>query len=226
MRKQMAKMALGVFLTTFHAFGFSGAAQIPYLARLITESAKRHEQLKMLIEQSKNRDQLLKTINQGIDNAVGIIQLSPIEDEGVLEGLETTQERIQAVEKIYGAIPENPESAMLSLHDQSVAESIKIVNDLKKYVSEQEKNSLMISKQATQASPKGAQRMAAVTNSQILHALSQLIRINGQILKLQSEFLATGNKSSKDSASHFNQINSEIDSWLNALPTDVTLPTF
>ena len=52
--------------------------------------------------------------------------------------------------------------------------------------------------------------MATVANSQVLHALSQIIRINGQILKLQSEFLAVGNKLSKDSAEHFNLFKKEV----------------
>ena len=43
---------------------------------------------------------------------------------------------------------------MLMLHDQSVAESIKIVNDLKNYASEQEQNALAIAKQVIEASPR------------------------------------------------------------------------
>ena len=43
---------------------------------------------------------------------------------------------------------------------------------------EQEKNAERVFYQAPTAAPRGAARMAAVTNSQILHAISQLIKIN------------------------------------------------
>ena len=49
--------------------------------------------------------------------------------------------------------------------------------------------------------------MNVATNSQVLHALAQLIRINGQVLKLQSEAFASENKRGKDSAGHFYRAN-------------------
>ena len=56
----------------------------------------------------------------------------------------------------------------------------------------------------------GAARMAAVTNSQILHAISQLIKINGQMLKLQSEAFGMENRQGKEEVEHFNRINKEL----------------
>ena len=224
--KTITKAILIFCFSLSQVLGFAGAAQIPYLLRLVQESATRHQQLKMLIEQSKGQENLLKTINSGIDNAIGIIELAPIKSDGVLENLKTARERGQMIEQVYGSIPQSPDSAMLTLHDQSVAESLKIVNDLKNYASEQEENALAIAKQVIEASPKGAQRMATVANSQILHALSQIIRINGQILKLQSEFLAVGNKIHKNSAEHFNLLRKEFGKIPKAYFEVGTLPTF
>ena len=52
--------------------------------------------------------------------------------------------------------------------------------------------------------------MVAVTNFQILHAISQLIKINGQMLKLQSEAFGLEKRQGKDRVRHFNRINGEL----------------
>ena len=80
--KTIIKAAWIFFFLIPQVLGFSGAAQIPYLLRLVQESATRHQQLKMLIEQSKDRENLLKTINDGIDNAIGIIELARLKVMG------------------------------------------------------------------------------------------------------------------------------------------------
>ncbi len=188
------------------AQAFSGAATIPYLIEMISQNIKRYHQLKSMVKETKENREYLRLINQGIDNAQGIMDALPIENKNS-KNLGQTQNEIN---KIYGTIPKGKGEAIFKRHDQSVAESLKLIDNSKTYAKKQEQNSKRIFSQAQKASPKGAQRMTAVTNSQILHALSQLIRINGQILKLQSETLAEKNKHSKDSARHFNRINQEL----------------
>ena len=128
----------------------------------------------------------------------------------ILSELKSYSSAMQEIERLYGATPPSPEAAMFRLHDQSVAESIHLISDLQSYAERQAQNAMAIFKQVNLAGPIGAQRMTATTNSQILHALTQLIKINGQILKLQSEFLAQANKQGKDSVNHFNQLNKEL----------------
>lgn len=203
-----------------------GYAQIPYLVRLINENMERYKQLETMIAQSKNRDEYLRLIHRGLDNAEGIIQTLPIRDKKVLEEMKGVDRTIRQLEKIYNAIPKGSGTEMMHKHDKSVAESINMIKDSKRYVSRQEENSNKILRQATMASPKGAQRMAAVGNAQILHALSQLIKINGQILKLQSENLASSNKQSKDSLEHFNRFNEEMKKGFTLFKQGRGLPRF
>ena len=198
-------------LVALQAWGFGGGfAQVPYLIRLITENVKRYHQLKEVIRQNREGDAYLRTINRGIDNAVGVILTLPVEDQAVLEDLKTFKETITALEELYGAIPKGPTSPMFKLHDETVAESVGLINDLKEYVRRQERNAEAVFRQAPNAAPKGAVRMAAVTNSQILHAVSQLIKINGQMLKLQSEAFGMENRRGKGEVEHFNRINEEL----------------
>lgn len=198
-------------LLALRTWGFGGGfAQVPYLIRLITENVKRYHQLQEVIRQSQEGDAYLRTINRGIENAVGVVLTLPVEDQAVLEDLKTFRETIAALEELYGAIPKGPASRMFRLHDDTVAESVKLINDLKEYARRQEKNAEVVFRQAPDAAPRGAARMAAVTNSQILHAVSQLIKINGQMLKLQSEAFGMENRQGKEEVEHFNRINNEL----------------
>ena len=68
--------------------------------------------------------------------------------------------------------------------------------------------------------------MAAVTNSQILHAISQLIRVNGQMLKLQSEALGIQNREGKESVGHFNALNQQLAQGPRGYEVGGALPRF
>ena len=85
---------------------------------------------------------------------------------------------------------------------------------------------LKISIQSRQASPKGAARMNAEVNAQILHTLNQLLRVNGQMLKLQSESLALNNKDGKDSVLGHQKVKQDLKSGLTSFRGDFNLPRF
>jgi ribosomal protein L14 len=206
--------------------GGAGWANAVYLAKILAENIKHYEQLKMMIEQGKNSEQYLRLINQGIENSTGLMNSLPIKDERVLEELKSFQSAMQSVNNIYGAIPKSQEAALQMLNDQSVAESLKMVNASKEYSKSQEENALTISIQSREASPKGAARMNAEVNAQILHTLNQLLRVNGQILKLQSETLALNNKEGKDSIAGHQKLKSDMKTSLTGFKGNFNLPRF
>jgi hypothetical protein len=222
------------FLLVFHSSpsysfwgdGGAGWAQIPYLVKILAENIKRYQQLKSMVDTARNRDQYIRLINSGLENSLGLLNSLPIKDERILSELHNFQKAFNTIQEVYGSIPKSNEAALHMLHDQSVAESIKMASNIKKYATKQEENANKISIQSRRASPKGAVRMNAETNSKILHTLNQLLRINGQILKLQSENLAMNNKAGKDSVGHFNKINSDIKSNLKNFDGSMKLPKF
>ena len=84
-----------------------------------------------------------------------------------------------------------------------MAESLSLHDSLKNYTQTQEKNVAGITHQAGKMSPTGAARATVVTNAQILHAINQLIKVNGQLLKLQSKRMALENKNEKEEVANF-----------------------
>ena len=204
----------------------SGWAQIPYLAQILTDNIKRYEQLKQVIESEENRDNYLRLIHEGIENSMGLMNSLPIKDEKILGHLREFNKAYSSVVKVYGKVPRSSEALMHTLHDQTVAESIKMVGGIDPYTQAQEKNAMSIARQIRRASPKGAVRMTVETNAKILHTLNQILKINGQLLKLQSESLAMENKHDKDSVVQFKKNNVDIKKGLKSFEADFSLPRF
>lgn len=190
------------------------------------EAYKHYTQLKLLIAQGEMGLEYQHWVNSGLDQIIGLINTLPIEDQRVLGELKDFQKAIKSVTELYGAVPLSGEAAMQSLHDQTIAESFKVTGNISDYAAGQEANASQAFMLAGQMSPKGAARLAASTQAQVLHSLSQLLKVNGQLLKLQSEQFAMENKASKDSVGHFNKINGDVRSSMSRFSGDFTLPRF
>ena len=198
-----------------NAYSFDGGVtQLPYLVKILSENIKRYEQLKTVIRQGENSEQLLRVINEGINNASGLLTLQKVA-RGSFE-----------FQKIYGEIPKNEEAIIYRFHDQSAAEGLGMVISFKEYAKKMEQNAQKVFGQAVYASPKGAQRMTAQMTAQILHALNQLIRINAQILQLQSEQLASSTKKGKDSGRHFKRVQDDMTEALERFKSSPRFPKF
>lgn len=206
--------------------GGAGWAQIPYLVKILAENIKRYQQLRMMINTAKHSHDYIKLINEGLENSIGLIDSLPIKDERILSEIRNFKDSYESIANVYGSIPKSPEAAVQLLHDKTVAESIKMVSDIKTYAKQQEENAITFSMQGRQASPKGAARMNTEVNAKILHTLNQLLKLNGQILKLQSEQLAMANKNGKESVGNFIRINKNMKHALGSFAGSFALPRF
>lgn len=199
---------------------------IVVLMKILAENIKHYMQLQEMLKQGKDSAEFLRALNSGIDNSIGLLESFPIKDEKILADLKQFKTAMGKVELLYGIIPKSPDEALHLLHDQSVAESLRMANSFKDFSDAQEKNSEIIAIQARQASPKGAARMQAETSAEILRTLSQLIRLNTQMLKLQSEQVAMSNKSAKDNVAGFKKINDDLGNGFSKFKPDMKLVTF
>lgn len=198
----------------------------PYIAKMLYEAYKRYTQLQQMIQQGKSHMEYLRTINSGLNDILGLAASLPIKDDGLLKDIRNLQQGIQKINELYGIVPQSQESAIQILHDQTITESLKLTNSAKDYAAGQEQNALRAFAMAGQMSPKGAARLAASTNAQILHTLSQLLKLNGQALKMQSEEFALYNKQEKDSVGQFNKVNSDMTNSLTKVESSLSLPRF
>lgn len=207
-------------------FGADAAAMIPFLVKLIAQAVNQYNQLKTIYNNAKQQKEMIESINDGLQEAIGLLETFSIEDEGIMNDLKSFKKALGKVQDLYGEIPEGKEELLLKLHDDTVAESIKIAAALKKYTEIQEDNSVKISRSANQSSPKGAARANVKTNAAILHTLNQLLKVNGQILKLQSENLALDTKKAKESNYHFNKVNKDLSKSFKSFHGTFKTPRF
>ncbi len=215
-----------VIATGGTAYGDLLGGDVAILLKILSENIKQYYQLQQLIKSGNDEMNFLRVLNQGIDNSIGLLESLPIKDERILSDLKEFKSAIQKVEGLYGTIPKSPEGALQLLHDQTVAESFRMATSFKEYSEVQERNSRIIAAQARIASPKGAARMQAETSAEILRSLSQLIRLNTQILKLQSEQLAMNNKNSKQGVANFQKVNRDLGQGFSKFKPDMKLVTF
>lgn len=215
MQKKIIMLLLSMVISSTPAYSFwgdagAGWAQIPYLAKVLTENYKRYKQLKIMLEQAKHSDNYFRTVHQGLENVTGLMDSLPISDQGILKDLHSFSGSLKTVTRVYGRIPKSPESALHRLHDETAAESLRMVNSSKDYSKTQESNSQILKAQSQSASPKGAARATAVSNAMILESVNQLIRVQSQSLKMQSEQLAMLNRQDKHSISAYQEVDKAI----------------
>ncbi len=204
----------------------SGWVQVTYLIKILEENIRRYYQLKMMIDLAQDQRDYLRLINSGVDNSMGLLDSLPVKDEKILSDIKNFKEAIDKISTLYGAIPKSKEEAMQKLHDQTVAESLRMVNTFKEFSTTQEENSIRIGIDSRNASPKGAMRMQAETSAQILRSLSQLIRLNTQMLKLQSEQFGMQNKMGKDSVANFQRVNDDLGRSFKGINPEMKLVKF
>ena len=212
MRDKLFILLLFTLPAPAFSFGDGGAgwAQIPYLAKVLAENVKRYKQLKVILEQAKRSDNYFRTVHQGLENITGLLNRSPVSDQGLLKELTNFNSSLRAIKKVYGKIPQSPVAALHRLHDETAAESLQMVNSFKDYSRTQERNSQSLKIQSQSASPKGAARAAAISNAMILESVNQLIRLQSQSLKMQSEQLAMLNKQDKQTITAYQKVDREI----------------
>lgn len=206
--------------------GGAGWANYVYLVKIYQENLRRFTQLKDMINQARSHEQFVRALNEGLNNAIELAQVLPLKDEKILMELRKYQDALRKVEEIYGIIPKGADFKLHKLHDTTIAESIKLANLLQEYASLQEKNATTVFYQSTQASPKGAERMNAQMSAQILHSINQLIKVNGQMLKMQSETFAFENKQDKEGVAGFNKTTKDFEGSMMKFKPNYSLPRF
>ena len=222
----LAGISLALALPSRSANADLFGGDVAVLMQILQENILHYYQLKEMIGQGRSADEYLRWINAGLDNSMGLLQALPIKDERILSDLREFKMALGHVQNLYGQVPQSPEEPLQTLQDQTVAESLRMANDFKEYSISQEKNSDVIAAEARDASPKGAARMQAEMSAQILKSLSQLIRLNTQSLKLQSEQLAMSNKESKASVANYQKVSRDLGRGFSNFNPDMKLVRF
>lgn len=185
------------FLQPTRAYADFWGGDLPLLTQIIVNTLEQLSKLQTLIGQGKETIDLMRDINRGIRDAMHIIKTNGNLHPGVLSELERIEQVISAVEDLYGRVPKTQSARTQQTTDLSVAESIHLHNEAFRYADKIDPEAERIKEYARDVNPLGAGKLTAQGIGVVIHVLTQILRTNAAMLKIQSEQLALYNRRDK-----------------------------
>ena len=118
----------------------------------------------------------------------------------------------------------SPDQGAQETIDKSVTEAIAMDNAIFAYSREIDRIGEEIKSYSHDASPGGAAKLTAQSLGVMIHVLSQSLRAQGEIMKLQAQGLAAANKREKDYSANFVKTSSTLTSALKASAPAFSVP--
>ncbi len=179
-------------------------ADIPILLEILANSLQQLIQLKAMLQNGTDTLDLLKDINRGINDSLGIAETLGLRiDPGIYRDLKNVNQATQALEKIYGLVTDSKLATVQRNTDQTVAEAITFNNELNDYAFKLDRIGEEIKRFSHAVSPGGAAKLTAESLGVVIHVMNQQMRAQGQALKLQAQAMAVQNKKDKDQTDQY-----------------------
>lgn len=177
---------------------------LPLLASIVTNTLNSLLVLKQIFKTGSDTLGLMKDINQGIKEGLSVIQIiNPKFNPGLYGNLETADRVLQAINDLYGRIPNTGEARLQEAQDRSVAESIAMNGTLFRYADDVDSESRRIIAHAQNVSPQGAGKLTAQSLAVLIGVSTQVLRTNSMMLKMMAENMALQNRKDKIQSSQF-----------------------
>ncbi len=177
---------------------------LPLLAKIVANTIQQISQLQEIVGTGKDTLQYFRDLNRGLNDALNLAKtmnqkLSP----GILSDLQGAEHALKVIEELYGAVPKTAEARMQQTMDRSAAEAIDLHNEAFRYADAIDPEAEQIKDYARVVSPQGAAKLTAQSLGVLIQVLTQVLRTNAAMLKLQSEHLALENKRAKVGSEQF-----------------------
>ncbi len=177
---------------------------LPLLAQIVANSLQQLAQLRSILGNGKDTLGLLRDVNNGIREAMGIMRtMNSTIHGGIYSQYQNPNDLLNALQNLYGVIPETHESRLEASHDQSVAEAITLHNQAFDYAAQIDPEAERIKDYSRGTSPAGSARLAAQSLGVLIHVSNQILRTNAAMLKIMSENLALQNHHEKMNSAQF-----------------------
>ncbi len=175
-----------------------------YLAQILENAIRQYKELQGIVENGKDQLDLLKAINQGINDSLNLVRTAyPNIDSGVYNDWSNKNDSLKKLTDLYGTITQSPLKQIYQDTDLSVAEAISLNNDIYKYTKNIDDLGEVIKDVSHDVSPGGAQKLTAQTLGVVLHVMNQTLRTQATGIKLQAQTIALNNKKEKDSTREY-----------------------
>ena len=196
----------------------------PILIQILAEKIKQLVELQRMVADGKNSLELARDINRGINDSLRLLGTVGPRDPGIFGDLASKPEIAAKLAEIFGKAAVSPDQGAQETVDKTVAEAIAMDNAIFAYSREIDRIGEDIKAFSHETSPGGAAKLTAQSLGVMIHVLSQSLRAQGEIMKLQAQGLAAANKRDKDYSANFVKTSSTLTSALKASAPAFSLP--
>ncbi len=194
------------------------------LTQILVQAIQQLYQLKQIFQTGNDTLGLMKDINRGIRDGLGVIQIiNPKFNPGLYGSLETAEQVQRAIEDLYGVIPQTSEYRLQEAQDRSVSESIAMNGTLFQYADSVDVETKRIVSHAQLVNPQGAAKLTAESLAVLIGVTTQVLRTNSMMLKMMGQNMALSNRKEKLQANQFKAQYEGISGALGGLPKETKL---
>ncbi len=182
---------------------------IAVLSQILAQAIQQLAQLKSILQNGNDTLGLMRDINRGINDSLNLIRtISPYISPGVYGDLKKVEDVLRKFSDIYGIVVNSPDAKAQMSVDQSIAEAVTMHNAIHDYTKKIDQIGEDIKSFSHSVSPGGAQKLTAESLGVVIHVMTQGLRAQGALLKLQAQSAAIANKREKDySAQYLSSVN-------------------
>lgn len=192
---------------------------IPLLIQIVANTLQQLAQLKQIMGNGRDTLNLMRDINEGIWEAMGILRtMNTTIQPGIFSQYKNPADLINALQSLYGMIPNTEAAKLQAAQDESVSEAIILHNQAFDYAAMIDPEAEKIKDYSRGVSPAGAGRLTAQSLGVLIHVSNQILRTNAAMLKILSENLALQNRREKLNSKQFETQYSGISSTLGHYP--------
>jgi hypothetical protein len=199
-------------------------ADVAVLTQILINAIQQLLQLQQILSNGSDTLSLMREINQGIRDGLGIIQIvNPRFNPGIYGGLDSVDQIVRAIQDLYGQIPQTADTRLQEAQDRSASESIAMNGTLFRFADQADDESKRIIAHAGVVNPQGAAKLTAESIAVLIGVTTQVLRSNSMMLKLMGQNMALQNRKEKLQSAQFKTQYDGLSGALGALPQDPTL---
>lgn len=173
---------------------------VAVLVQILANALKQLYELQQIVKAGQDTLYLLRDINRGINDSLKAIKSLPKNPNPGLYGeLEQIKDVLDRLNEAYGVAVESPDKQVYESTDQTIAEAIRMNNELYDYTKELDLVGEEVKEFSHKVSPGGAAKLTAQTLGVLIHVMNQQLRAQGTSMKLDAQKLAMDNKKEKQS---------------------------
>ena len=199
---------------------------VAVLLQILAQSIEQVYRLQQIIQNGKDTLNLLRDVNAGVRSGLDLIRIiNPKFNAGVYGDLNNPENVLRAIHDLYGATPNTADKVLIDIQDQSVAEVIAMNKSLYDYSAQVDFERERILMHSQVVSPQGAGKLQNQSLAVIIGVLTQLLRVQSQMLKVMGQNMALDNRKEKLASEQFIENYKSLADGFGQLPKDVKLPS-